>query len=563
MRLDFKTYSAEIADDSVSIFLGGRRYAVLKIGSAVDSVDKQDIDSPLSAPVVARSEDAVDVTWQTKSDLWRKKTYHWRFENDAFWYQVSVQGQQSIKDLRFFDGGAPNAAGWSFFDFSRFFTPECALLDQRYYLSMQYGCIDATSGAMSDEPRDPHANCHWIFTPPPLCYSLGFSSGPWLGAGVAPERGQYNFSRFEYVPGPNSFCFRLTYDGMTRIDGEWSSPVFLFHPADDEYSALAKYCDTLRAWNLVDENTHQRADWWSKPIFCGWGEQNVTAARMGGGVGGNSLARQDVYDRFLAIIDEKRLKPGTIVIDDKWQKHYGTCEVDTEKWPDLRAWIDARHAEGRRVLLWFGAWNPEGLADDERMRDPKGNLAVADPTSPAYQARIREMMHRMLSSDPGCCNADGIKYDWTNGIPVGPGFTLHGDIWGIELMKSLTKQIYDAAKAAKPDALVITHTANPYYSECTDMVRLNDIHASCREIVSMMTHRQKIARIACPHALIDCDNSSAPDHTEWLDYTRMQPELGVPSLYFLTAVDGTMEEITEEDWGVLGEIWREGRGRET
>lgn len=555
MRLDYDTYAAEIGDDGISIFLDGRRYAVLRIPSALDSADKQDIDGPLSGPEKATYEDGVDLIWRSKSELWREKTYQWHFEPRLFWYRISVKGRNRVTDLRFFDGAAPNVYGWSFFDFSQFFTPECSLLDQRYWKSMQYGCIDASSGRMSDFPRDPNADNHWIFTPPPLCYSLGFSSGPWLAAGIASEPRQYNFSRFEYVPGPNSFCFRLTYDGMTRVDGAWNSPTFVFLPAEDEYSAIARHCEILRTWKLVNDNKHEPAEWWSRPIFCGWGEQNVTAIRMGG-VSSNSLARQSVYDKFLAIIREKNLNPGTIIIDDKWQKHYGTCEVDTEKWPDLRRWIDDRHEEGRRVLLWYGAWNPEGIPDEETITDPHGRVCCVDPTNPAYQDRLREMMHRLLSSEPGCCNADGIKYDWTNGTPVGPGYSLYGDEWGIELLKLYTKTIYDAAKAAKPDALVITHTANPYFAECTDMIRLNDIFVGCREIASMMTHRQRIARIACPHALIDCDNSSAPDHTEWLEYTKLQPSLGVPSLYFLTGFDGTLESITDKDWEELAEIWR-------
>lgn len=556
MRLEFDSYRAEVLGADVSIYLGDRRYAVLRSGSSIDSPGTPDSDRGVLGPEVVRYEDTVDLTWRVQSDLWEEKSYHWRFEKSLCWFRVEVRGDHPIKELRYFDGGGEAGAGWSFFDFSRFMNPDCALLDQRYYRSMQYGCIDASSGRMSDTPRDPLADCHWIFTPPPLCYSLGYSLGPWLGAGVAPERGQYGFSRFEYLPGHNSFCFRLTYEGMTRTRGKWVSPKFTFYPAADEYAALQRYCDQLRTWGMVDENIHQREEWWSRPIFCGWGEQNVSAARMGIS-GGNVLATQAMYDSFLDIIDEKRLKPGTIVIDDKWQKHYGTCEVDREKWPDLRAWIDARHQEGRRVLLWFGAWNPEGLSLEETIRDPEGRPACADPTSPAYQARLRAMLHRMLSSEPGCYNADGIKYDWTNGIPLTSGYTLHGDAWGIELLKSLTRQIYDAAKAAKPDALVITHTANPYFAECTDMLRLNDIHIACREIASMMAHRQRIARIACPQALIDCDNSSAPDHTEWLEYTRMQPELGVPSLYFLTGFDGTRELITDEDWDILAPIWRE------
>lgn len=59
MRLDYDTYAAEIGDDGISIFLNGRRYAVLRIPSALDSADKQDIDGPLSGPEKATYEDGV------------------------------------------------------------------------------------------------------------------------------------------------------------------------------------------------------------------------------------------------------------------------------------------------------------------------------------------------------------------------------------------------------------------------------------------------------------------------------------------------------------------------
>lgn len=559
LRFEFESYSAEINEDKISIYLNDRRYLVLRAGSGLNSTTAQDIDAPLSGPDVTESGDVKIVTWKTHSDLWSEKTYEFHFKKEHFWYQVKVKGNNDIRDLKFFDGAikAHGYREWSYFDFSQFFTPECALLDQRYYKSMQYGCIDATTGQMSDRTTDPYASYHWIFTPPPLCYSLGFSSGPWLGTGVIPERGQYNFSRFEYYVAPACFCFRLTYEGMTKVEGEWESPKFIFTPAKDEYAALQQYCDTVRDWKVVNENTHKQADWWSKPLFCGWGEQNVIMDRTKPEVRNTQeWATQENYDMFVRQIKEKRLKPGGIVIDDKWQKYYGTCEVDTDKWPDLRGWIDQRHAEGYKVLLWFGACDSEGLEADECIVAPDGTHKCVDPTSPKYQSRIKEMMHRLLSPDEGCLDADGIKYDWTNWFPSSEGYKVHGNLWGIELLKSLTQQLYDASKEAKSDCMFITHTANPYFSECTDVIRLNDIHWSCREISSMMTHRAKIGRSACPHALIDCDNSSAPSITEWLDYMKLQPKLGIPSLYFLTGVDGTLEDITEEHWEQIADIWR-------
>ncbi|MBP6964372.1 MAG: hypothetical protein KBC96_08205 [Armatimonadetes bacterium] len=556
MLFDFDRYSADVSDEKISISLDGRRYAALKVGSSLDSIEASDLDTSLSPPQMVREADAATITWRAESALWPEKIYTLRLDPHSIRYQVRVKGNNTLRSLRYFNGAADDREKWSFADYSRFFTPECSLLDQRYYKSMQYGCIDASSGRMSDEPTDWHADLHWIFTPPPFCYSLGFNNGPWLGAGVAPQSGQYGFSRFEHITAPNWFCFRLMYDGMTEVAGEWASPEFVFHPANDEYEAIRLYCDSLRDRGIVNPNRHPRAEWWSRPIFCGWGEQGVQRMKRGLETS-QELATREMYDEFLALIREKGLRPGTVVIDDKWQKQYGTCEVDSAKWPDLRGWIDARHEEGIRVLLWFGAWNPEGLSPEETVKDREGKTVCADPSSPAYQARIRAMVRRMISDEPGCWNADGIKYDWTNMV-VGEGFSTHSGVWGIEMQKSLAKQVYDALKAAKPDALMVTHLANPYFADCTDMLRLNDIYAGCREVSDMMAHRARIARIACPHALIDCDNSSAPSHTEWLQYTKAQPTLGVPSLYFLTAVDGTMEPITDEDWDALAPIWRDG-----
>ncbi len=549
MRIDQGSYSAQIDRNSIALFLNDRRYLMLQAATAINAVEQEDCDESLSGPEISRYEDGVEMVWTTRSSVWESKSYHWRFEPDAIVYRVRVKGKSNIDDVRFFT----YRGKWSFFDFSRFFTPECSLLDQRYWKSMQYGCIDATQGQMSEFPVDENANNHWIFTPPPLCFSLGFSSGPWLGAGVAPKPSEYNFTRFEYRPRVWEFCFRITCDGRTKANGVWDAPAFVFRPAADEYQAIGKYCDTLRAWKIVEENQYSKADWWSRPIFCGWGEQNVLANRFAKRP--QDFATQEVYNRFLDTIRTLNLSPGTIIIDDKWQKLYGTCEVDDEKWPDLRGWIDARHAEGRKVLLWYGAWSPEGLDNDECLVDPQGRPQACDPTSPKYQVRLQEMLSRMLSDEHGCYNADGIKYDWT-GMPIDPALKTHGNQWGIELLKTYTKLFYECAKSVKPDALIITHTANPYFAECTDMIRLNDIHPSTRELCDMMIHRQKIAKIACPHALIDCDNSSATTHKEWLEYMKLQPSLGVPSLYYLSALHPTGELIVEDDWQQLAHVWR-------
>ena len=86
-------------------------------------------------------------------------------------------------------------------------------------------------------------------------------------------------------------------------------------------------------------------------------------------------------------------------------------------------------------------------------------------------------------------DADGFKVDFTHLIPRGgqaavadagsAGEALGragvansaGGRWGLELLRQWLASS-DAARAAKPDALIITHTANPYLADLVDMLRL-------------------------------------------------------------------------------------------
>jgi hypothetical protein len=55
--------------------------------------------------------------------------------------------------------------------------------------------------------------------------------------------------------------------------------------------------------------------------------------------------------------------------------------------------------------------------------------------------------------------------------------------------------------------------------------------------------------------LIDTDNWQMNNKLDWLDYLKIQPELGVPALYYSTHIDRTQEPLTEEDIHLLNEIW--------
>jgi hypothetical protein len=122
-------------------------------------------------------------------------------------------------------------------------------------------------------------------------------------------------------------------------------------------------------------------------------------------------------------------------------------------------------------------------------------------------------------------------------------------------MRAYLELLYSEAKQIKPDALIMTHTPHPYLADVVDMVRLNDINTA-HPVNPAMVQRAKIARIACPNAIIDTDNWPMPDKATWRQYLEIQPDLGVPSLYFASHIDSTGEPLYPEDYELIRETWQ-------
>jgi hypothetical protein len=247
------------------------------------------------------------------------------------------------------------------------------------------------------------------------------------------------------------------------------------------------------------------------------------------------------------------LRPGIVVLDDKWQTAYGTNEPDAAKWPDLRSWIARRHEQGRHVLLWWKAWDPEGLPPELCIRTPDGIPLAVDPTNPEAREELARQVKAMLGPDG--LDADGLKIDFTARTPSGRSLAAHGPGWGIALLHRLLAIVHAAAKAAKPDALLITQTPHPAFADVADMIRLNDIIGGQASVVPQMTFRAELTRAAVPELLIDTDDWRIPTLEAWREYLAIKHELGVPSLYYATHIDQTGEPLGPEDYEALREAW--------
>ena len=308
--------------------------------------------------------------------------------------------------------------------------------------------------------------------------------------------------------------------------------------------------------------------WWQSPIFCGWGEQISLGFRDHGNVDGVDVrpyCTQAIHDEWMDIFRSHGIRPGQIIIDDGWQRDgtLGDLFVDENRWPDLRGWIESRRAEGIRSILWMCAWNREGVPDDECITNKDGKAVNVDPTNPNYECCLREMVRRMLSDEPGCHNADGIKVDGLLGCLTGSDSRNQGNIWGLELQRTLIQIIYSEAKRHKPDAMIGSFFANPYLAEFSDVSRTADHYSIKGSPESTMIHRARILSIGQPGRPIDTDSVFNYDlRDNWIDMMESQLACGIPSLYNAKYVRHRrpfmrpyIEEMTDAHYRVIRRVF--------
>ena len=152
-------------------------------------------------------------------------------------------------------------------------------------------------------------------------------------------------------------------------------------------------------------------------------------------------------------------------------------------------------------------------------------------------------------------DGDGLKIDFTARTPTGRALLHHGPRWGIALLHELLAVVYAAAKEAKPDALVMTHTPHPAFVDVTDMIRLNDMIGGADSVVPQMRLRADVTRAACPELPIDTDDWRIPSLAAWREYLEVKPELGIPSLYYVSHVDATGEALEPADYAAVARTW--------
>ena len=570
MRLERAGYAIELSEDGLHATLlspQGEHWLTLVLGAALDRVGVVDETLAIAPPLA----DGDTVTVRRVSTAWGDAGVTLVCGEQSLEIRTWVEGDGRLTDVHLLAGRlllATKAPGLhpSGSSFRTLFSPNPGDPSKLVRAATESAVLGTSGdGALG--------RGHWFFTPPP--YWLAFAAedvfapdeptrGGWLGLGLAAPPSELGFVQAVYRPADRAFHLVLEYEGHTEVSGRFEAPTLVLTPgATTAYDGLRAHRDELAVRGAAPPVSDRvRPTWWREPIFCGWGAQCALSARAGGPA--SAHATQSNYDAFLYALSAHGVVPGTVVIDDKWQVSYGLNEPDESKWPDLAGWIRGRHEAGQRVLLWWKAWDAEGLPGELCIRSPDGTALGLDPTNPATRRVLADVMSRLVGA--GGLGADGLKIDFTARTPSGHALRAYAAGWGTALLHELLSLVYAEVKKSNPEALVITHAPHPGFADVTDMIRLNDMlrlddpgPLPAASVVQQMRYRARVASAAMPDVLVDTDDWCVPDKRTWRAYLEEKPSLGVPSLYYATHLDLSGEALDEDDYAALRRIWSDWR----
>lgn len=553
-------YSAEVSQDFITVRQNGRKLCSLMPMTAVAAVlekdgeftEKRDANERITA--FEALSDGV-FRWQSESDLW-KKEYLLECDGEGFTYSVKLSGEGALGKTDYFGGmtGEEDTDG-SRYHFCEYFFP----------------CPGCSPKKFTRLPAAlPYRSFFELLIPPSYVYSFRTEDmEDRFGLGLIAKEGEYNFIHFDYETasdssGRHTFFLSTDFEGHTRVNGSFELPKIRSFFGGDDIAVVKKYADYHFDSGLCRKNNFENVPrWWHGPIVCGWNEQGAQVDIIGDGRGQQGMAAQDVYMKIAGMIEEHNIRPTILIIDDKWQHTYGDCYPDPERWPDMRAFTDEMHRRGIHTLLWFRLWGGEGLPEDEVM--PGGGIPYnsitlnyapyADPTNEKYRARLKKLLHLLLSDEEGCMNCDGFKLDYSLVMPYGKTAKSSGGQYGAEMTKRLYKLIYETAKEIKPDALINASPCHPYFAEVCDMARLHDYAWDCRNETEQMRLRAKLFDAALPGVLIDTDSVNFTDEEDAMRFYRAMPEVGIPDIYQFSNTKSF--ELTEENWAEIEKMFND------
>lgn len=548
------SYKVEIIPERLLVVLSksDRFYYGMSMLSAVDTIcgtDKCSIVPKITEPRKEYDHIALDI--ECDSSIWDKKIHHYEFYEDRVEYWTEVFGVGNIDRVYYFRGTIEGNELASVPGFTRVFSPLPNFLEKQEFHASEPVSISA--GNTKEELARIRGNA---FHGAPTCFVFHDDEGysPCLSAGVLAHPGELQFHSFEInhmnelvknavEPIIGTQAFSLAYFGHQKVHGYWKTPKIRLAFEHERWRAVKDYVDALRRYGGFSDHKGNYPAWTREPVYCTWHDQvaigmselkktNLSFVQCESSAVFFDALNQKKCEKWLKLLNEHHAKPGVFIIDATWQTDFGNNEVDTTKFPDLRRFIDSCHEQDVRVLLWVRAWTNTNISDDECALF-EGRPAYVDPTNPKYRDRVANMVKRMLSSDPGCYNADGLKYDGIVGCgPCGEGLKTYSGLAGFELHRSLLKLYHDESKKVKEDSAFELYTSSPYFADTCDIVRTGDLYTVRGDACAAEEFRVRSIRSTMPNVPIDTDGAERFNVIlPFGESLAVQRKVGVPCVY--------------------------------
>ena len=182
-----------------------------------------------------------------------------------------------------------------------------------------------------------------------------------------------------------------------------------------------------------------------------------------------------------------RLGMRNVILDDGWQADRGEWEINTNRFPDMKAHVAEAHALGLKYILWFAL--PHVLADSPAYPRFKGMLLSETPDpwgdyafDPRYPEVRAHLVNRLvaLQRDYGF---DGFKLDFIDQfVSRERDLAAENDFKGCDersvpvATERLLREIHAALTAIRPDILIEFRQCyvGPVVRQYGNMLRAND-----------------------------------------------------------------------------------------
>ncbi len=363
----------------------------------------------------------------------------------------------------------------------------------------------------------------WQFAPHPSMLMLRKAESTFcLGAmSLSQSFGMY-FNASEFLLNQWYLHFGPEGSGLKLTVGTlFESPEFCLFLCHDQppFSIMKRYTDLLIEQRYIPEPEKKtRYGWHTEPVYCTWMDQGYLSGetvpdelglqQLNSGNSATEICSEVFIRRTLETIEKERLPFTTILIDDGWQVSRGQWEPHPDRFPNMRDLVEEIHTRRMKAIVW---WNWAEIFDDAKV-DPehlagggwrnKHGHRIRDYSNPNTQRDYLEpLFYKLLSSDEGCYNLDGIKADFL-ADKVHPEMPLYDSNWRGEenYCFHLFRMFYNLMRKYKPDACHIGCAGHPYLAEYIDINRTYDVATSNVNEHLYRSYMLKASTPGCPVA---------------------------------------------------------------